>query len=113
MLHVIFLLENSSVHQNLLEFCIKIYNCLLFDKDQDLSSVLTSCDAPCDFLQENSKLHLNLLELEVSGDPRANGPGVQQCISRALEAPLSPRTKILFSQRGLQFAEDFGTTIQR
>ncbi|XP_063046373.1 pre-mRNA-processing factor 39 isoform X2 [Engraulis encrasicolus] len=62
---------------------------------------------------ENSKLHLNLLELEVSGDPRANGPGVQQCISRALEAPLSPRTKILFSQRGLQFAEDFGTTIQR
>ncbi|KAL2077474.1 hypothetical protein ACEWY4_026978 [Coilia grayii] len=61
---------------------------------------------------DNSKLHLNLLELEVSGDPRTNGAGVQQCISRALEAPLSPRTKILFSQRGLQFAEDFGTTIQ-
>ncbi|XP_030621363.1 pre-mRNA-processing factor 39 [Chanos chanos] len=61
---------------------------------------------------DNSKLHLNLLELEVSGDPRANGAAVQQCVTSALSAPLSPKTKILFSQRGLQFAEDFGTTVQ-
>ncbi|XP_072519578.1 pre-mRNA-processing factor 39 [Salminus brasiliensis] len=61
---------------------------------------------------ENSKLYLNLLELEISGDLRVNGGGVQQCVSKALAAPLSPETKILFSQRGLQFAEDFGTTVQ-
>ncbi|XP_018592540.1 pre-mRNA-processing factor 39 [Scleropages formosus] len=61
---------------------------------------------------DNSKLHMNLLELEVAGDPRGNGTGVQQCVSRALEAPLSPHTKLLFSQRGLQFAEDFGATVQ-
>ncbi|XP_023685151.1 pre-mRNA-processing factor 39 [Paramormyrops kingsleyae] len=61
---------------------------------------------------DNSKLHLNLLELEVAGDPRGNGIGVQQCVSRALAAPLSPHTKLLFSQRGLQFAEDFGATVQ-
>ena len=64
-------------------------------------------------VQDNSKLYLNLLELEVSGDLRVNGGGVQQCVSKALAAPLSPKTKILFSQRGLQFAEDFGTTVQR
>ncbi|XP_064182230.1 pre-mRNA-processing factor 39 isoform X1 [Anguilla rostrata] len=61
---------------------------------------------------DNGKLHLNLLELEVAGDTRGNGAGVQQCVSRALAAPLSPRTKLLFSQRGLQFAEDFGATVQ-
>ncbi|XP_066505269.1 pre-mRNA-processing factor 39 [Hoplias malabaricus] len=61
---------------------------------------------------ENSKLYLNLLELEVSGDLRVNGGGVQQCVSKALAAPLSPKTKILFSQRGLEFAEDFGTSVQ-
>ncbi|XP_076877486.1 pre-mRNA-processing factor 39 [Brachyhypopomus gauderio] len=60
----------------------------------------------------NSKLYLNLLELEVSGDLRVNGGGVQQCVSKALAAPLSPKTKILFSQRGLQFVEDFGTSVQ-
>ncbi|KAG7464513.1 hypothetical protein MATL_G00166410 [Megalops atlanticus] len=61
---------------------------------------------------DNSKLHLNLLELEVAADTRGNGTGVQQCVSRALAAPLSPRTKLRFSQRGLQFAEDFGATVQ-
>ncbi|XP_061091786.1 pre-mRNA-processing factor 39 [Conger conger] len=61
---------------------------------------------------DNSKLHLNLLELEVAADVRGSGTGVQQCVSRALSAPLSPRTKLLFSQRGLQFAEDFGSSVQ-
>ncbi|MCJ8734250.1 hypothetical protein PDJAM_G00233300 [Pangasius djambal] len=61
---------------------------------------------------DNSKLYLNLLDLELSGDLRLNGGGVQQCVSKALAAPLSSDSKILFSQRGLQYAEDFGTTVQ-
>uniref|UniRef100_A0A673WPR0 Pre-mRNA-processing factor 39-like n=1 Tax=Salmo trutta TaxID=8032 RepID=A0A673WPR0_SALTR len=61
---------------------------------------------------DDGKLHLNLLELEVSGDPRGSAEGVQQCVTRALAAPLSPQTKILFSQRGLQYAEDYGTSVQ-
>ncbi|XP_048032967.1 pre-mRNA-processing factor 39 isoform X3 [Megalobrama amblycephala] len=61
---------------------------------------------------DNGRLYQNLLELEMSGDLRANGGGVQQCVAKALAAPLSPKTKILFSQRSLQFAEDFGTTVQ-
>lgn len=64
-------------------------------------------------IQDNSKLYMNLLDLELSGDLRVNGGGVQQCVSKALAAPLSSDSKILFSQRGLQFAEDFGTTVQR
>uniref|UniRef100_A0A8C1TB35 Si:ch211-114c17.1 n=1 Tax=Cyprinus carpio TaxID=7962 RepID=A0A8C1TB35_CYPCA len=55
---------------------------------------------------------IHLLELEMSGALRTNGGGVLQCVAKALAAPLSPKTKILFSQRGLQFAEDFGSTVQ-
>ncbi|XP_077103888.1 pre-mRNA-processing factor 39 isoform X2 [Siphateles boraxobius] len=61
---------------------------------------------------DNGRLYQNLLELEMSGDLRANGGVIQQCVAKALAAPLSPKTKILFSQRRLQFAEDFGTTVQ-
>lgn len=61
---------------------------------------------------DNSKLHLNLLELEVSGDPRGSAESVQECVKRALAAPLPPKTKILFSQRGLQYAEDYGNSVQ-
>ena len=68
---------------------------------------------PSSLIQDNSKLHLNLLELEVAGDPRGSPEGVQECVTRALAAPLSPRTKILFSQRGLQYAEDYGNSVQR
>lgn len=63
--------------------------------------------------QDNDKLHLNLLELEVSGEPWASAEAVQECVTRALAAPLTPHTKILLSQRGLQFAEDHGNSIQR
>ncbi|KAM4555748.1 pre-mRNA-processing factor 39 [Odontesthes bonariensis] len=61
---------------------------------------------------DNDKLHLNLLELEVSGDPWASAEAVQECVTRALAAPLAPHTKILLSQRGLQFAEDYSNSIQ-
>ncbi|KAM4621804.1 pre-mRNA-processing factor 39 isoform 1-T1 [Polymixia lowei] len=65
-----------------------------------------------DISPDNSKLHMNLLELEVAGDPRGSAEAVQECVTRALAAPLSPRTKILFSQRGMQYAEDYGNSIQ-
>ncbi|KAG8003984.1 Pre-mRNA-processing factor 39 [Nibea albiflora] len=61
---------------------------------------------------DNDKLHLNLLELEASGEPWASAEAVQECVTRALAAPLAPHTKILFSQRGLQFAEDYSNSIQ-
>uniref|UniRef100_A0A671KW18 Pre-mRNA-processing factor 39-like n=1 Tax=Sinocyclocheilus anshuiensis TaxID=1608454 RepID=A0A671KW18_9TELE len=61
---------------------------------------------------DNGRLYQNLLELEMSGDLQTNGGGILQCVAKALAAPLSPKTKILFSQRGLQFSEDFGSTVQ-
>uniref|UniRef100_A0A672YZZ8 Si:ch211-114c17.1 n=1 Tax=Sphaeramia orbicularis TaxID=375764 RepID=A0A672YZZ8_9TELE len=61
---------------------------------------------------DNDKLHMNLLELEVSGDPWTSTEAVQECVRRALAAPLDPHTKILFSERGLQYIEDYSNSIQ-
>lgn len=107
---------------SLFEFCIwlalslqsgiqitGVYKGFLHQVLFELSSTFQCCVC----FQDNSKLYLNLLDLELSGDLRLNGGGVQQCVSKALAAPLSSDSKILFSQRGLQFAEDFGTTVQR
>lgn len=73
----------------------------------NIQNVITS------FRQDNDKLHLNLFELEISGDPWASAEAVQECVTRALAAPLAPHTKILFSQRGLQYTEDYSNSIQR
>ncbi|XP_075902884.1 pre-mRNA-processing factor 39 [Nelusetta ayraudi] len=61
---------------------------------------------------DNDKLHMNLLELELSGDPWASAEAVQECVTRALAAPLAPHTKIIFSQRALQFAEEHSSSIK-
>ncbi|XP_037531735.1 pre-mRNA-processing factor 39 [Nematolebias whitei] len=61
---------------------------------------------------DNDKLHLSLLELEASGDPWASADAVRECVTRALAAPLTSHTKLLLSQRGLQFAEDYSSSIQ-
>lgn len=55
---------------------------------------------------------MNLLELELSGDSGASAEAVQECVTRALAAPLAPHTKIIFSQRALQFAEEHSSSIK-
>ncbi|XP_077588398.1 pre-mRNA-processing factor 39 [Stigmatopora nigra] len=61
---------------------------------------------------DNDKLHLNLLELELSADTCASAESVQRCVTQALAASLAPHTKILFSQRGLQFVEEYSDSIK-
>ncbi|XP_069036302.1 pre-mRNA-processing factor 39 isoform X2 [Lepisosteus oculatus] len=60
----------------------------------------------------NVKLHQNLLELEFSGDVRQNEGNILQCLSRALSSGLPPSARLLFSQRRLEFLEDFGHAVQ-
>ncbi|XP_014910261.1 pre-mRNA-processing factor 39 [Poecilia latipinna] len=61
---------------------------------------------------DNDKLHLNLLDLESSAEPGASAEAVQECVTRALAAPLTPQTKLLLSQRGLQFTEEYSNSIK-
>ncbi|XP_053735920.1 pre-mRNA-processing factor 39 [Synchiropus splendidus] len=62
---------------------------------------------------DNEKLHVNLLELESAEENQLSAEAVQECVTRALAASLSPHTKILLSQRGLQFAEENSSSVKR
>ncbi|XP_013861592.1 pre-mRNA-processing factor 39 [Austrofundulus limnaeus] len=85
---------------------------LLLRVDRNPSQARRVLKEALELSPDNDKLHLNLLELEASGDPRASAEAVRECVTQALAAPLTPHTKLLLSQRGLQFAEDYSSSIQ-
>ncbi|XP_038643377.1 mucin-17-like [Scyliorhinus canicula] len=62
--------------------------------------------------KENTKLYLNLLELEFSGDIRVNEGNILGCFEQVLTSSLPLETKIVFSQRRVEFLEDFGYNVQ-
>lgn len=57
------------------------------------------------------KLYLNLLELEYSGDVQENEDHIVACFDRALRSPLPLESRLAFSQRKMEFLEDFGSDI--
>lgn len=62
-------------------------------------------------LQTNPKLYLNLLELEFSGDLQQNEAEIIACFDRALNSPMPLESRVTFSQRKVEFLEDFGSDI--
>ncbi|CAN9507709.1 unnamed protein product [Ophioblennius macclurei] len=61
--------------------------------------------------QTSPKLYLNLLELEYSGDVSQNEAEILACFDRALKSPMPIESRLLFSQRKVEFLEDFGSDI--
>ncbi|KAM9355390.1 pre-mRNA-processing factor 39 isoform 2-T2 [Pholidichthys leucotaenia] len=61
--------------------------------------------------QTSPKLYLNLLELEYSGDVSQNEAEILACFDRALKSPMPLESRLLFSQRKVEFLEDFGSDI--
>lgn len=57
------------------------------------------------------KLYLNLLELEFNGDVTQNEAEILACFDRALSSQMSLESRLLFSQRKVEFLEDFGSDI--
>ncbi|XP_076129041.1 pre-mRNA-processing factor 39 isoform X1 [Alosa pseudoharengus] len=57
------------------------------------------------------KLYLNLLELEYSGDVQQNEADIVACFDRALSSSMPLESRITFSQRKVEFLEDFGSDI--
>ncbi|KAG8146636.1 putative Pre-mRNA-processing factor 39 protein [Naja naja] len=62
-------------------------------------------------LKDNAKLYANLLEMEFSADVRQNEGNTMSSFDRALTSGLPLETKIIFSQRRVEFLEDFGSSI--
>lgn len=63
--------------------------------------------------QDNARLHANLLEMEFGADVGQNEGNTMSCFERALRSPLPDEAKLLFSQRRVEFLEDFGSSIHR
>ncbi|XP_073433884.1 pre-mRNA-processing factor 39 [Dendrobates tinctorius] len=63
--------------------------------------------------KENSKLYLNLIDLEFSGDVKQNESNILLLFDKAIKSTMSLTTKITFSQRKVEFLEDFGSDIHR
>ncbi|XP_076016276.1 pre-mRNA-processing factor 39 [Genypterus blacodes] len=61
--------------------------------------------------QTSPRLYLNLLELEYSGDVSQNEAEILACFDRALKSPMALESRLLFSQRKVEFLEDFGSDI--
>uniref|UniRef100_A0A3Q0R690 Pre-mRNA-processing factor 39 n=1 Tax=Amphilophus citrinellus TaxID=61819 RepID=A0A3Q0R690_AMPCI len=64
-----------------------------------------------DQVRTSPKLYLNLLELEYSRDVTQNEAEILACFDRALRSPLPLESRLLFSQRKVEFLEDFGSDI--
>ncbi|XP_070622379.1 pre-mRNA-processing factor 39-like isoform X1 [Erythrolamprus reginae] len=60
---------------------------------------------------DNAKLYANLLEMEFSADVRQNEGNTMSSFDRALLSGLPLETKIIFSQRRVEFLEDFGSSV--
>ncbi|XP_077056177.1 pre-mRNA-processing factor 39 isoform X2 [Siphateles boraxobius] len=61
--------------------------------------------------ETNPKLYLNLLELEYSGDVQQNELEIIACFDRALSSSMPLESRVTFSQRKVEFLEDFGSDI--
>ncbi|XP_032200021.1 pre-mRNA-processing factor 39 isoform X2 [Mustela erminea] len=63
--------------------------------------------------KENTKLYLNLLEMEYSGDLKQNEENILNCFDRAIHGSLPIKMRITFSQRKVEFLEDFGSDVNK
>uniref|UniRef100_A0A8C6ZV37 Pre-mRNA-processing factor 39 n=1 Tax=Nothoprocta perdicaria TaxID=30464 RepID=A0A8C6ZV37_NOTPE len=62
---------------------------------------------------ENTKLYLNLLEMEYNGDLKQNEENILSCFDKAVHGALSIKMRITFSQRKVEFLEDFGSDVNQ
>ncbi|TRY57930.1 hypothetical protein DNTS_009818 [Danionella cerebrum] len=61
--------------------------------------------------QANPKLYLNLLELEYSSELEQNQTEILSCFDRAIASSMPLESRLTFSQRKIDFLEDFGSDI--
>ncbi|XP_027005245.1 pre-mRNA-processing factor 39 [Tachysurus fulvidraco] len=61
--------------------------------------------------ETSPKLYLNLLELEYNGDVPQNEAEILACFDRALSSTMPLDSRVTFSQRKVEFLEDFGSDI--
>ncbi|KAJ7345350.1 hypothetical protein JRQ81_001300 [Phrynocephalus forsythii] len=63
--------------------------------------------------RDNPKLYLNLLEIEYNGDLKQNEENIIAAFDKAINGTLPVKMRIIFSQRKVEFLEDFGLDVNK
>ncbi|KAE8586435.1 hypothetical protein XENTR_v10021670 [Xenopus tropicalis] len=63
--------------------------------------------------KENTKLYLNLLELEYNCDFKQNEENILSAFDKAIKSPMPIVMRVKFSQRKVEFLEDFGSDVKK
>ncbi|XP_041428081.1 pre-mRNA-processing factor 39 isoform X1 [Xenopus laevis] len=63
--------------------------------------------------KENTKLYLNLLEIEYNCDIKQNEENILAAFDKAIKSPMSIAMRVKFSQRKVEFLEDFGSDVNK
>ncbi|XP_068110255.1 pre-mRNA-processing factor 39 isoform X2 [Hyperolius riggenbachi] len=63
--------------------------------------------------KENTKLYLNLIDLEFSGDLKQNEASILSLFDKVIKSTMPITTRVTFSQRKVEFLEDFGSDIHK
>ncbi|XP_078240690.1 pre-mRNA-processing factor 39 [Pogona vitticeps] len=63
--------------------------------------------------RDNPKLYLNLLEIEYNGDLKQNEENIIASFDKAITGTLPIKMRIVFSQRKVEFLEDFGLDVNK
>ncbi|CAI9549040.1 unnamed protein product [Staurois parvus] len=63
--------------------------------------------------KENTKLYLSLIDLEFNGDVKQNEANILSHFDKVIRSSLPIATRVLFSQRKVEFLEDFGSDINK
>ncbi|XP_006264151.3 pre-mRNA-processing factor 39 isoform X1 [Alligator mississippiensis] len=104
--------KNAKSRNELSFYTIKLAR-HLFKVQKNLPKARTVLSEAIEKDKENTKLYLNLLEMEYSGDLKQNEENILSCFDKAVSGALSIKVRITFSQRKVEFLEDFGSDVSK
>ncbi|XP_059815500.1 pre-mRNA-processing factor 39 isoform X1 [Hypanus sabinus] len=105
-------IKNSKTPNEASFYAVKLAR-LLFKVQKSLPKARKVLVEAIDFDKESPKLYLNLLELEYNSDLKLNEENILNAFDIAVNSALPIETRIAFSQRKVEFLEDFGSDVKR
>ncbi|XP_043553236.1 pre-mRNA-processing factor 39 isoform X2 [Chiloscyllium plagiosum] len=105
-------IKNSKTPNEASFYAVKLAR-LLFKVEKSLPKARKVLLEAIDFDKESTKLYLNLLELEYNSDLKLNEENILNAFDKAISSSMAIETRIAFSQRKVEFLEDFGSDVKR
>lgn len=105
-------IKNSKTPNESSFYAVKLAR-LLFKVEKSLPKARKVLVEAIDIDKESTKLYLNLLELEYNSDLKLNEENILNAFNIAISSSMPIETRIAFSQRKVEFLEDFGSDVKK